>query len=288
MNLWCAIDQVNGADDSWEGIWSGPDVRLSGRIQGYYRYWTAQVGRRVWLVPTPWVLLDISLTAPPRVIEGDFGPRLGASAVFGPREHSAVLERTGGQGILVELPPLGAYSLLGTPLWELTDTVVDLATGLGTSAEQMVARIAQTPRWPERFAVLDEMLATRALRGPAPAPEVVWAWRRLCQSTGRISITRLAAEVGWTRRHLLTRFREQIGLAPKTAARVIRFQHALRQLRQPHRPTLATIALNSGYSDQPHLNREFRTLAGVVPGKLSVDRPTMPGDSTFFRSDAMT
>lgn len=88
-------------------------------------------------------------------------------------------------------------------------------------------------------------------------------------STGRVAVTRLAAEVGWTRRHLLTKFREQIGLAPKTAARIIRFQHALQQLRQPLRPPLATIALDSGYHDQPHLNREFRALAGVVPSKVS-------------------
>jgi transcriptional regulator GlxA family with amidase domain len=99
---------------------------------------------------------------------------------------------------------------------------------------------------------------------------VVWAWQRLCQSGGHIPIAQLAAEVGWTRRHLLTRFREQIGLAPKTVARVIRFQRALQLLQRPvSRPSVGGVAQLTGYSDQAHLTREFRALTGVTPVELT-------------------
>lgn len=43
-------------------------------------------------------------------------------------------------------------------------------------------------------------------------------------------IGRIADEVGWSHKHLITRFRQQVGLTPKTAARLIRFDQVSRRL----------------------------------------------------------
>ena len=40
----------------------------------------------------------------------------------------------------------------------------------------------------------------------------------------------LCEELGCSRKHLLRRFNEQIGVAPKTYARVLRFQRAVQML----------------------------------------------------------
>jgi len=47
----------------------------------------------------------------------------------------------------------------------------------------------------------------------------------------RLSIEDLAAEIGWSRRHLGRRFRHHIGLPPKTLSRVFRLQTAMELLR---------------------------------------------------------
>ncbi len=74
----------------------------------------------------------------------------------------------------------------------------------------------------------------------------------------------LADEVGWSARHLTARFRAETGLRPKEAARVIRFDRARRRL-SPTGRSLADLAAETGYFDQAHLAREFRTLAGCSP-----------------------
>jgi transcriptional regulator GlxA family with amidase domain len=178
--------------------------------------------------------------------------------------------------VLVELSPLGAYALFGVPIHELTNVVADLTVILGRAGERIIEQLAKAPGWRNQCALLDRALTARAAAGPTPAPQVAHALRRLQRTAGRIPIATLAGEVGWSRRHLLTRFREQIGLPPATAARVIRFQRAARMLQQPDRPSLAEIAQRSGYWDQSHLNREFRALAEATPTELIVATPTCP------------
>jgi AraC-like DNA-binding protein len=79
----------------------------------------------------------------------------------------------------------------------------------------------------------------------------------------------LAAETGWSDRHLRARFRAEIGLAPKAAARVIRFDRVKRVLHwrevAGEALCLADLAVGCGYFDQAHLDREFAMLAGCSP-----------------------
>jgi len=83
------------------------------------------------------------------------------------------------------------------------------------------------------------------------------------------------SETGWSSRHLASRFRTEIGLTPKAAARVIRFDRAKQTLIR-HVDTgayqdggyqLADLAADTGYFDQAHLAREFRALAGCPPSQ---------------------
>ncbi len=71
--------------------------------------------------------------------------------------------------------------------------------------------------------------------------------------------------MGWSRRHLSERFRVELGLAPKVAGRVVRFERARRLLERADRPGLADLASACGFYDQAHLNREWRELAGCSP-----------------------
>jgi AraC-like DNA-binding protein len=87
----------------------------------------------------------------------------------------------------------------------------------------------------------------------------------LTASAGRLRISALADEIGWTRQHLNARFRDQIGLTPKTVARVARLHHAASLLAGPSPPPWSEVAVRCGYADQPHLNRDFRALTGCTP-----------------------
>jgi AraC-like DNA-binding protein len=87
-------------------------------------------------------------------------------------------------------------------------------------------------------------------------------------SRGRVRVERLAAEAGWSRKRLWSRFRAQIGLTPKRAARLVRFDHAARLLAEGH--SAAAVAADSGYADQSHLHRDVLAFAGMTPAAMAV------------------
>jgi AraC-like DNA-binding protein len=187
------------------------------------------------------------------------------------------------EGLQLELDPLGVRTLFGVTAAELSGEVADLAEfGLGSLPE----RLRELPTWAERFTLLDDVLAARAVEPVAPPPELGEAWRRLRGADGRVRVADLAVEVGWSRRHLGERFRTELGLAPKQAARVLRFERAARLLRGGHLD-LAALAVECGFYDQAHLTNEWHALAGCTPGTwIAEELPFLQDQEVPFGSDS--
>jgi AraC-like DNA-binding protein len=227
-------------------------------------------------LPSPYLTLIFTLDEPLTMVAhpdpgqppGEFGTLLG-----GLHCTPALIAHEGAQsGIQVALRPLGARALLGLPAGELADIDVPAEAVLGGVCAELRDRVRAAAGWPERFAVLDEILLRLASTSPEVAPEVSWAWHQLLREGGTVRVAALAAEAGWSGRHLTNRFRAEIGLTPKAAARVIRFDRArhllVRQLTATGSDTrLADLAVACGYFDQAHLAREFRALAGCPPSQ---------------------
>ncbi len=162
-------------------------------------------------------------------------------------------------GMQVNLDPLAARTFFGLPLHELAHRSVALEDVLGDPS--LVARVAEAPDWETRFALLDATLAP-SLADARPSPEVAWAWGRLRATHGRVAVGELASELGWSRKRIVARFRDEIGLPPKAVARQLRFERA-RELAG----TLSwgALAFECGFSDQSHLINEFRRITGRTP-----------------------
>ncbi|HWV87984.1 MAG TPA: helix-turn-helix domain-containing protein [Capillimicrobium sp.] len=207
-----------------------------------------------------------------------FGPRMRVphpvtSFVAAPHSHATVTEHDGRQhGLELRLTPLGARMLLGVPMGELADQVVELDALLGRDAGELIERVHDARTWAARFALLDALLARRLAEARQPPPEVEGAWWRLTRTRGATPVADLVRESGWSRRHFTARFRGEVGLGPKVFARVLRFDAAARELQRPGGRSLAEIALDCGYYDQAHLNRDFRAFAGVTPTQLLARR----------------
>ncbi|MER7544345.1 AraC family transcriptional regulator [Spirillospora sp. NPDC127506] len=229
---------------------------------------TLAVPTRMRTLPVRTTVVIINLGPPlyMRVPDPGVGDREYGSFVAGMHDGHGMYVSPGGQrGIQLDVTPLGAYTLLGVPMARLTNAAADLADLLGPQARTLVERLADAPSWGARFDLLDDFLLRRLDTGPVPDREVARAWR-LLEGDPAATVADLAADVGWSRKHLTHRFREQAGLPPKVMARVLRFQRAVDLLTGG--APLAGAAAAAGYYDQAHLNREFRALSGCTPTEL--------------------
>ena len=236
------------------------------RYCGYVEY-RSDLARRM-EVPGRDTVLIINFGAPVRVID----PRAPRDAawhdhfVSGLYDSYVLVEAAGPfEGLQVDLTPLGAHRLLGIPMTEITNRVVALGDLFGPAAEELVERLRARRGWAARFAFMDEMLAARFAAAPEPTPGVRRAWERLQATGGRAAIGGLARELGWSHRHFIARFRQEIGLPPKMVARVLRFQRVVERLQKTPALGLGELALAGGYYDQAHFNRDFRAFAGTTP-----------------------
>ncbi len=220
-------------------------------------------------LPSPFLTLIFTLDEPLHLVghvDPNRPPGYFDTLLGGLHTSPAMIEHAGAQsGVQVHLSPLGARALLGLPAGELTEIDVDAREVLGGRATEFHDRLRGASGWPERFDALDRLLG-RQLVDPFPpvAPEVRAAWRGIRRTGGAIAVAELAREIGWSERHLQQRFRTEIGLTPKAAARVTRFDRARRALVTPG-ASVAAVAVECGYFDQSHLDREFAALAGCPP-----------------------
>ncbi|MFI6512091.1 helix-turn-helix domain-containing protein [Streptosporangium sp. NPDC050855] len=225
--------------------------------------------------PFPGIVMIFGFGAP-LALSGPGGDRRLASFAAGLHDTYVDTVTAGtAEGLQVDLTPFGARRLLGVPLRELANRVVSLEEVLGGWATTTIERLAETPGRAARLALLDAVLGRRIGEAPAPDRRVAWAWGRLVAARGAVPVASLAAELGWSHRHLVSRFHDQIGLAPKAAARVLRFQHATGRLRSGL--SAADTAAACGYYDQAHMNRDFRAMAGATPGEMTAPAFPVPG-----------
>jgi AraC-like DNA-binding protein len=211
--------------------------------------------------------LDIAAHADLRQAPGRYTTLLG-----GLHTSPAEIVHDGRQsGIQVGLNPIGARALLGLPAGELASIDVHADEVLGPVATEMQERVRLAAAWPDRFAIVDEVLLARLVDHDVPPPEVVHAWQALLSTSGSVTVSRIAREVGWSTRHLQAQFVKEVGLTPKAAGRVIRFDTARRRLQnraaRGEDSSLADLAVECGYFDQAHLARDFRDLAGAAPSR---------------------
>ncbi|WP_369236496.1 helix-turn-helix domain-containing protein [Streptomyces sp. R21] len=276
-----------GPGGSWETAVALPDPRLRPGVISYRGIRLAlNRPRRRLEAPIGAATLLLGFEEPVRISRGSRPPVTLVSVYSGPATTAALGEHGGRiSGIEVLLAPWAAFTLFGTDQHELADRVVDpddLPHALGarrgtsrwSSVGELSAALAALPTWTARFGLLDDVFTRWSAAGTPSSVRVVRAWSELLRTGGAMPVPQLADEVGWGVRQLESRFREQIGLGPKAAARVLRLQRARRLLAGGR--SQADTAAACGFYDQAHLSGEFRAMTGCTPREFTLARGATP------------
>lgn len=164
-----------------------------------------------------------------------------------------------------------APSALGLPASELVNLALEADELWGSTALAIGESVNDAPSREHALAALQRGIAVRVADGPAPDPLISEAVRQLRWQTGDVGA--LTSSLYISERQLRRRCQAAVGLSPKMLHRMLRFQGFLALAQRaialgeaPAGGGLARLAAESGYADQPHLNRECVRLTGESPG----------------------
>ncbi|WP_406101842.1 helix-turn-helix domain-containing protein [Streptomyces sp. NBC_01003] len=220
------------------------------------------------VVPYPAVTVAVDLGDGPIVVNDFSGRQQSGSVVLGLGSGGVRARGRDVACLQIRLSPLVAHAVLGAGA-ESGATMVSLDAFWGRDAARTQEQLRAAETWDDRFAVAQAALVRRHAAGRrAVEPEVAFVWGQMVTHRGGVRVERLAAEVGWSRKRLWSRFRAQIGLNPKRAAQLVRFDHAAHRLAVGH--SAARVAAETGYVDQSHLHRDVMAFAGVTPTAVAV------------------
>ncbi|WP_240617074.1 helix-turn-helix domain-containing protein [Nocardioides speluncae] len=184
-------------------------------------------------------------------------------------------------GIQLALTAAGVRALLGAPLGALAAEIAELDAVTPLLAE-LPEQLHDPLTWPERLRLVEERLLALLAAGETPQLRAE-VGRALGRLTRGIGVAEVADEVGFSRRHLGSLFRAEIGVTPKEYHRLARFERSRDRLLLRHRAgtgSLAEVAAEVGYADQAHLSREWSALAGCTPTTwLRTEFPFVQDDS---------
>lgn len=159
----------------------------------------------------------------------------------------------------------GALPFLGHIANEAGGSHVDLVDLWGREVDELHHRLVHEPESNQQFRLMERALLRRLSREERHHPAALVALRSLGEAGPASRTGAIAKQVGLSQRRLITICKQEIGIAPKSFARVRRFQRALAITRRNAVPNWPALALECGYCDQSHMIRDFVAFSGFSP-----------------------
>jgi AraC-like DNA-binding protein len=163
-----------------------------------------------------------------------------------------------------------AYPFYPLPLNELTDFVAEADLVFGKSILSLREQILAASSIDRMFLLVEQFLLRQArnwLASENTSRCVEYAISRITSQPDRLGLQQLSDQIGYSQKHFISLFKEQVGVVPKQYLKIMRFQKAILEIEKDACTNWSQIALQNGFYDQAHFIHEFRAFSGFTPGE---------------------
>jgi AraC-like DNA-binding protein len=236
--------------------------------------WTAEPTGRHRLVPDG--CIDIVCLSTGRVV------------LCGPETTAWTFELPSGTtAVGARFRPGAAAHVFNLDASTIRNAVVPFGNVVGTEAADYLTTVLGDAANPQtRRAALEDWLGGWIAACETSTDEFADAVLEYLVARPRATPVELGAPFGLTARQVHRRSLRLFGYGTSVLARLIRFQRflALREV-SPMPARLASLAIEAGFADQAHLNRECRSITGMSPTVFLADYfPTFPDMSDPYKT----
>jgi len=192
--------------------------------------------------------------------------RTSDSGMHGPRTRSVVITTTSRHELIgVHFKLGGAFPFLQFPVGDLQNAGISLSDLCGErNAQQLLSMLYEAPTGERKFRVLEQWLLQLAGDRLQKHPAVTFAMRAFCSGPYG-SAAEIADKTGYSQRHFIELFRNEVGLKPKQFHRLYRFRKVIDAVQRQTAVDWTDVGLSVGYFDQAHLIHDFRQFSDLTP-----------------------
>ena len=197
--------------------------------------------------------------------------------VSGVRTRSITIPSGRGSRMLIVAFKKGkAYPFYPTPMSEIANQVVSADLIFGRSIVYLREQLLASASIEELFLRLETFLLRQlngALANETRAHCIEYALRHIVNQPNVLSLQHLYDHIGYSQKHFISLFKEQVGVSPKQYLKLMRFQRVIMEIENHVPIHWSNFAQENGYYDQPHFINEFKSFSGFTPGEY-INRKT--------------
>ncbi|MGI5892634.1 MAG: helix-turn-helix domain-containing protein [Bacillota bacterium] len=193
-------------------------------------------------------------------------PKNPRATFYGKRLESKTIELEPGYDYFGFRP----YSERG--IKSLNKTIIDLCNCEAPLQEvikdnDIVEKIYCGKSFDERIDIFEEFARKHIIQEEKIIDFTNYIYRAICISRGNISMEDIIDYTGYSERYIRKKFKQFYGIAPKHFSRIIRFQNSLQKMLDKDNNELLDVVYESGFYDQAHFTREFKSFASATPSQ---------------------
>ncbi|WP_436515353.1 DUF6597 domain-containing transcriptional factor [Ekhidna sp. To15] len=184
---------------------------------------------------------------------------------------------------VIQFKPFGAYPFLHFHLSQIHDKVVSTEEFFGDELKNLRDELMTLSDSSEKFKRAEAWLDHRFDDGKLP-PQVLLDFYEKLQNTSASNFAEIVEAYPKTQKHLIDQFKKFIGITPKSAQRILRFNDILHKIHNKEMITWAQVAYQCGFTDQSYFIKEFKHFSGFNPEEF-IDQEFKQDDPNFFPLD---
>lgn len=158
-----------------------------------------------------------------------------------------------------------AYPFFPFPMNEIVDCVVDADLIWGSDFADLREQIAANKDSDEKFQIVEDFLNREFIAKLVLNPCVEYALRQIIHQPDQISLSKLSDKIGYSQKHFIKLFKNQVGITPKSYLKIMRFQKAINEIEKFSKADWTLISNDCGFYDQAHFINDFKLFAGFTP-----------------------
>src|ERR1700752_1274785 len=169
-----------------------------------------------------------------------------------------------------------AHPFYPMPMSEIADQVVSADLIFGWNMVYLREQVLASASIEEMFLLLEKFLLRQSkgmLADEIMTSCIEYAVLHILSQPNTLSFQHLCDQIGYSQKHFINSFKEQVGVTPKQYLKIIRFQKAIVEIENHGVIQWSNFAQEHGYYDQPHFIHEFKSFSGFTPNEY-INRKT--------------